>query len=110
MNLSYTYTYKLLAAADEQRHGFIKLRGTQADHEVRLMADAGLVKATFGDGKKGSFTSINQLTATGQTFLRAFKNHPIPAEAALSESSHSVLARNWKADVDLGLIPFKAVA
>jgi hypothetical protein len=108
MNLP--YTYRLLAAADEQRHGFIKLRGVQADHEVRLMAEAGLVEATFNDGKEGSFTSINCVTATGQTFLRAFKNHTIPAEATLDESSHAVVAAKWKANFDLGLIPFRAVA
>jgi hypothetical protein len=74
MNLP--YVYELLAAADEQRHGFIKLRGIQADHEVRLMAQAGLVEATLDDGKEGSFTSINRLSAVGQTFLRTFKGHP----------------------------------
>ena len=108
MNLP--YTYELLAAADEQRHGFIKLRGIQADHEVRLMAEAGLVEATFDDGKEGSFTSINRVTATGQTFLRAFKNHTIPAAATLGESSHAVLAAKWKANFDLGLIPLRAAA
>jgi hypothetical protein len=76
MNLP--YVNKLLAAADGQRHGFIKLRGCQADHEVRLMSAAGLVDATLNDGKDGSFTSINRLTAAGQTFLRAFKEQPIP--------------------------------
>lgn len=108
MNLP--YTYKLLAAADEQRHGFIKLRGVEADREVRLMAKAGLVEATLGDGKEGAFTSINRVTATGQTFLRAFKNHTIPAAAILGESSHTVLAAKWKAEFAMGLIPFRAVA
>jgi hypothetical protein len=92
MNLP--YTYELLAAADEQRHGFIKLRGIQADHEVRLMAKAGLVKATFNDGKEGSFTSINRVTETGQTFLRAFKTHRIPSAATLGKSTQAVLAAN----------------
>ena len=76
MNLH--YAYEVMVAADEQRHGFMKLRGTQADHEVRLMAQAELVEATFDDGKEGSFTSINRVTATGQAFLRAFKSLPIP--------------------------------
>jgi hypothetical protein len=74
MNLP--YTYQLLTAADQQRHGFIKLRGAHADYEVRLMAEARLVEATFGDGKEGSFTSINRVTETGQAFLRAFKDQP----------------------------------
>ena len=74
MNLP--YAHKLLTAADGQRHGFIKLRGCQADHEVRLMTAAGLVEATFDDGEEGSFTSINRLTAAGETFLRTFRNQP----------------------------------
>ena len=89
MNLP--YAHKLLTAADEQRHGFIKLRGFQADREVRLMAAAGLVDATFNDGQEGSFTSINRLTARGENFLRAFKDDPIP-------------------EVDSDLPPFRAAA
>jgi hypothetical protein len=76
MNLP--YVYELLAAADEQRHGFVKLHGVRADREVRLMAKAGLVEASFNDGKEGSFTSINCVTVAGRTFLRAFKNYPMP--------------------------------
>ena len=38
MNLPYTYA--LLSAADHQRYGFIKLRGSEADQEVRLMVGA----------------------------------------------------------------------
>ena len=103
MNLP--YAYDLLAAADEQRHGFLKLRGIQADQEVRLMAKAGLVKATFNDGKEGSFTSINRVTAAGQTFLRALKDRIIPVAETLGKSSHAVLAETWKANFDLSLLP-----
>ena len=77
MNLP--YTYQLLAAADAQRHGFIKLRGPQADHEVRLMSQAGLVDAGFDDGEEGSFTAINRITEAGHTFLRTFKRKTSPA-------------------------------
>jgi hypothetical protein len=76
MNLP--YAHKLLAAADEQPYGFIKLRSLQADREVRLMAAAGLIDATFNDGREGSFTSINRLTAAGDSFLRTFKDQPTP--------------------------------
>jgi len=76
MNLP--YVYQLLSAADTQRHGFIKLRGREAEHEVRLMAKAGLVEATFDDGKKGSFTSIKHVLPAGETFLRAFAQHVVP--------------------------------
>ena len=41
------------------------------------MAGAGLVEATLDDGKEGSFTSIDHVTATGQAFLRAFKDLPM---------------------------------
>jgi hypothetical protein len=108
MNLP--YTYELLAAADEQGHGFIKVRDVETDHEVRLMAEAGLVEATFNDGHEGSFTSITRVTATGQTFLRAFKDRTIPAAANLGKSSHAVLAAKWKANLDLGLTPFGTAA
>jgi hypothetical protein len=78
MNLSYVYT--LLAAADEQSDGIVKLRGAEADREVRLMAHAGLVEASFDDGTEGSFTCINRISSTGQMFLRTFRNHPIPEQ------------------------------
>ena len=68
--------YELMDSAHEHRH---ELPGSHADHQVRLMASAGLVEATLDDGKEGSFTSINRVTAAGQTFLRAFKNIPFPA-------------------------------
>ena len=73
MNLPYTYA--LLSAANLQRHGFIKLRGPEADRQVRLMAEAGLVDATFNDGQPGSFTSINRIRKAGEAFLRAFQGH-----------------------------------
>lgn len=76
MNLP--YVYELMAAAESQRHGFIRLRGTHADREVREMAKAGLVEATFDDGEDGSFTSINRVTASGQAFLRTFKDGSMP--------------------------------
>lgn len=76
MNLS--YAHKLLVAADQQRHGFLQIRGRRADHEVRLMAEAGLVDATLGDGKKESFTAINRLTDLGYKFLRTFKDSAMP--------------------------------
>ena len=82
MNLP--YTYQLLAAADAQRHGFIKLRGTKAEHEVRLMAEAGLVEASFHDEEEGSFTSIKCVTETGRAFLCAFEEHPIPDKATVT--------------------------
>jgi hypothetical protein len=97
MNLP--YVHKLLVAADEQRHGFMKLRGARADRQVRLMAEAGLVEATLNDGKEGSFSSINRLTPAGQTFLRTFDDRPFTA-------SQASVAAKWKANFALGLTSF----
>ena len=76
MNLA--YVHRLLIAADEQPDGHLKVLGRRADREVRLMAEAGLVEATFSDGKEQSFTAIKRVTDLGHTFLRAFKDLPIP--------------------------------
>jgi hypothetical protein len=70
MNLN--YVRKLLIAADEQRHGFLQIRNRRADHEVRLMAEAGLIDATLSDGQDESFTAVNRVTDLGHAFLRAF--------------------------------------
>jgi hypothetical protein len=110
MNLP--YAHKLLIAVDGQRHGFMKLRGSQADHEERLMSAAGLDDSSFDDGRDGSFTSINRLTAAGQTFLRAFRDQPIPDLAALGESigiSPIGVVTKWKAKFHSAL-PRRAVA
>jgi hypothetical protein len=76
MNLPYTYS--LLKAASEQRHGFIKLTGDYADYEVRQMVASGLVEATVNDGKSGSYTSINRLLEPGERFLRVFNDGVLP--------------------------------
>jgi hypothetical protein len=111
MNLP--YVYELLAAADHERNGFIKLIDSQADQEVRLMARAGLVEASFNDGKKGSCTSIDRVSPAGQTFLRAFKDHPIPDEATVAETftaSQAVLVEKWKSNLDAGLPNLKVAS
>ncbi len=73
MNLP--YVHQLLSAADQQRHGFIKLRGRNADQEVRLMVAAGLITGTFNNGGEGAYTSINRITEAGHVFLRVFEGH-----------------------------------
>src|ERR1700682_6223730 len=97
------YVFQLLAAADQQRHGFLELHGIKAKQEVKLMAQAGLVEATLDDGKEGSFTSINRVSAMGRTFLGAFKNRPILDEATLAQSNAAVMAK-WKVKLDLDLL------
>ncbi len=76
MNLP--YMYEVMAAVDEPHDGLIKLHGMQADRQMRLMASSGMVEATFDDGKEGSFSAIDHITATGQAFLRMFKKFPMP--------------------------------
>ena len=93
------YTCGLLTAANDQRHGFLKLRGIRADHEVHLMEDAGLVSATFSSDEQGAFASINRVLPAGQDFLRLHKGgHPVapePRDSALSESQLRTVAK-WK--------------
>ena len=94
-----TYTCGLLTAANEQRHGFIKLRGVRADDEVHLMKDAGLVSATFTGDKQGSFACINRVLPAGQAFLRLHNcgcpgNHLSPV-VAMSGSQTGILQK-WK--------------
>jgi hypothetical protein len=110
MNLP--YVYELLAAADHERNGFIKLIGSEADQEVRLMARAGLVEASFNDGREGSCTSIDRISPAGQSFLRAFKDHPIPDEATVAETftaSQAMLVDKWKSNFDAGLPNLRVV-
>ena len=71
--------HKLLLATTQQRHEFLKLANPWADGDIMEMARAGLVEATFSDGRKGGFTSINSVTAAGHAFLRAFQGHTFPA-------------------------------
>lgn len=108
MNL--VYAYDVMAAANEQQASLIKLYGLQASYEVRLLAEAGLVEATFDDGMNGSFLAINRVTETGKTFLRAFKGQSIPTEAMLAESTEAVLTAKWKTDSDSVLLPFRKAA
>jgi hypothetical protein len=81
MNLP--FAQKLLAAAEIRRHGFLKVRGQRAESEVRRMAEFGLVEARLNNGAEGSFTAITGLLPAGNTFLRAFKDHPFPKRPLL---------------------------
>lgn len=96
------YTCGLLTAANEQRHGFIKLRGVYADREVRMMVNAGLVNATFATDDYGAFASINRVLAAGQTFLRASNEQSAlspattRARAPMTASQNAVVGK-WSA-------------
>jgi hypothetical protein len=104
MNLPYAYS--LLLATTEQRHGFIKLVGMRADHEVRQMAEAGLVEATFNDGAIGSFTSINRVLQAGEMFLRTFENVHLPKECPRI----AAVAEKWAVKFSLDLHDPKPMA
>lgn len=66
MNLP--YVHKLLVAADQQRHGFLRIGDRQTDRQVRLMAGAGLVDATLSNGKDESFTATRTASGWESTF------------------------------------------
>jgi hypothetical protein len=96
MNLPYAYAP--LIAATEQRHGFIKLFGKDADQEVRQMVEAGLVEATLNDGQEGSFTSINRVLEAGHSFLRALKDPALlkePLPGSIRTPSQTALLEKW---------------
>ncbi len=68
---------KLLLAADEQPHGFLKVRGREVAHEVQLLAEAGLVEVSCANDHDSSFAVIKEVTDAGHTFLRAFKDESV---------------------------------
>ena len=77
----------LLVTADGQPYGFLKVRSADLIREVELMAEAGLVEASLGNTDAEAYAVINRVTASGQAFLRAFKNHP-PEMAELATAEH----------------------
>jgi hypothetical protein len=77
MNLN--LVHKLLIAADEQPYGFLKVNGAQLAREVELMAKAGLVEASGPVYGVETFAVIKRVTDSGHSFLRAFKDQPVPS-------------------------------
>jgi hypothetical protein len=86
VNLQLVHT--LLVTAEEQPYGFLKVRGADLVREIELMTAAGLVDASVRDEAGEAVAVINRVTDSGQAFLRAFKNHPMPqmAEHANAEN------------------------
>ena len=77
--------HKLLQAANNQPYGFLKVRGTNLAREVEMMAAAGLVEAIATVHGIETFAVIKRVTASGHSFLRAFKDQPpLPAKLAIS--------------------------
>jgi hypothetical protein len=81
--------HQLLLAANNQPYGFLKVRGTELVREVEQMAAAGLIDASPTVHGLETYAVINRLTATGDSFLRAFKKHPFPlTQRTLSLAEH----------------------
>jgi hypothetical protein len=111
------YVHQVLRAVAEEEDGSLRFRTTaETDHEVRLMAEAGLVDATLSDGTVGSFTTIHRLTDLGRTFLRAFKHDPViirsllsylpPPPAVEDDSDYEPdVLKKWNANFALNLHP-----
>ena len=66
--------HKLIAKAEHQPHGFLKVRGREEAREVHLMAEAGLVKATESDKSDPPEAMITRITHAGHQFYRALYN------------------------------------
>ena len=79
MNLN--VVHKILRAANEQPYGFLKVNGRHLAREIELMAAAGLVEASPTVHGLQTYAVIKRITDSGQSFLRAFKEHaPAPAK------------------------------
>lgn len=109
MNLS--YAHELIAAADQQRHGSLKLCDTGGDQGVEFKAEAGLVEATLSEGNDGSFTSIDGVTSWGQQFIHMFEEAPVPTAllspetryAAERQSAQAAVLEKWSVKFALEL-------
>jgi hypothetical protein len=66
--------HRLIADAEHQPAGFLKVRGREAARQVHLMAEAGLVKATESDELDPTEAVITRITHAGHQFYRALNN------------------------------------
>jgi hypothetical protein len=73
--------HKLLRAANDQPYGFLKVQGANLAREVEMMASAGLVEATGPVYGLETFAVIKRVTDSGHSFLRAFRDQPLPMRA-----------------------------
>jgi hypothetical protein len=73
--------HKLLQAANDQPYGFLKVQGANLAREVKMMASAGLVEATGPVYGLETFAVIKRVTDSGHSFLRAFRDQPMPIRA-----------------------------
>ena len=66
--------YKLIAKAEHQPRGILKVRGREEAREVHLMAEAGLIKENESDKSDASEAMITRITHSGHQFYRALRN------------------------------------
>ena len=66
--------HKLIAEAEHQPSGLLKVHGREAAHEVQLMAEAGLIKAAESPELEPTEAVITRITHAGHQFYRALKN------------------------------------
>jgi len=66
--------YKLIAEAEHQPRGILKVRGREEAREVHLMAEAGLIKERELDKSDPSEAMITRITHAGHQFYRALRN------------------------------------
>jgi hypothetical protein len=71
MNLN--LTRELLAAADEQPDGMLKVVGFDKAHEVELLAKAGFVEASIDAQRSNPVAVIKRVTETGEKLLRVLQ-------------------------------------
>ncbi len=66
--------YKLIAEAEQQPRGILKVRGREEAYEVHLMAEAGLIKANESSELYPPEAMITRITHAGHQFYRALRN------------------------------------
>ena len=72
MNLKLAYS--IIGQAEAHPSGVLTVHGREAAHEVQLMAEAGLVRATEPTTANPTEAVITRITHAGHQFYRALRN------------------------------------
>ena len=72
MNLQ--LAYRIIGEAEAHPSGVLTVHGREAAQEVRLMAQAGLIRAAEPAGPEPTEAIITRITHAGHQFYRALKN------------------------------------
>lgn len=68
--------HRLIAAAESQPYGFLKVRGREEANAVHLMAKAGLIQEREPDESNPNEAVITRITHAGHQFYRALRHLP----------------------------------